>query len=67
MIKQQTVTLCTIKKEKQVLVHRLYKNEKTRQREAEVLPQLQVHYEDLLISKEEGATTKTRVKKLTMK
>jgi hypothetical protein len=49
MIKRRTVTLCTRKKEKQVLVHWLYKNEKTWQREAEVLPQLQVHYEDLLV------------------
>jgi hypothetical protein len=47
MIKRRTVTLCTRKKEKQVLVHWLYKNEKTWQRDAEVLPQLQVHYEDL--------------------
>jgi hypothetical protein len=34
MIKRRTVTLCTRKKEKQVLVHWLYKNEKTWQREA---------------------------------
>jgi hypothetical protein len=52
MIKRRTVTLCTRKKEKQVLVHWLYKNEKTWQREAEVLPQLQVHYEDLLVREE---------------
>jgi hypothetical protein len=45
MIRRQTVTLSkkTCKKEKQVLVHWLYKNEKTWQRESDVLPQLQGH------------------------
>jgi hypothetical protein len=59
-IKRRTVTLSkkTCKKEKQVVVHWLYKNEKTWQQEAGVLPQLQGHYEVLLLREKE-----TRMKK----
>jgi hypothetical protein len=61
MIKRRTVTLSkkTCKKEKQVLVHWLYKNEKTWQREADVLPQLQGHYEVLLLREKETKMKKS--------
>jgi hypothetical protein len=61
MIKQRTVTLSnkTCKKEKQVLVHWLYKNEKTWQQEADVLPQLQGHYKVLLLREKEKRMKKS--------
>jgi hypothetical protein len=51
MLKQRTVTLIRkgSKKKKQVLVHWMYKNEKTWQQESGVLPQLQGYYDALVL------------------
>jgi hypothetical protein len=51
MLKRRTVTLSRkgSKKEKQVLVHWMYKNEKTWQQESGVLSQLQGHYDALVL------------------
>jgi hypothetical protein len=61
MIKRRTVTLSknACIKEKQVLEHWLYKNDKTWQREADVLPQLQGHYEVLILREKERRMKKS--------
>jgi hypothetical protein len=51
MLKRQTVMLSRkgTKKENQVLVHWMYKNEKTWHQESGVSPQLQDHYDALVL------------------
>jgi hypothetical protein len=50
------------KKEKQVLVHWMYKNEKTWQQESGVLPQLQGQYDVLVLKEMKKKKSKQRRK-----
>jgi hypothetical protein len=64
MLKRRTVMLSRkgSKKEKQVLVHWMYKNEKTWQHESGVLPQLQGHYDALVLKEMKKKQKQTKKK-----
>jgi hypothetical protein len=64
MLKRRTVTLSRkgSKKEKQVLVQWMYRNEKTWQQESGVLPQLQGHYDALVLKEMKKKQKQTKKK-----